>query len=76
MVHHPSPLTPHVAQALSPNVSRKGREGPNTKINSLEHFLQIDLRREGPKTKSGSLEHFLRMDLRGGGGEEAIGKEG
>ena len=40
---------------------------PDTKMDSLEHFLRIDLRRVGPKTKSGSLEHFLRIDLTEGG---------
>ena len=66
--HHngtsPLPTCTTLAPAFSSNVSTKGREGPKTKSGSLEHFLQIDLRREGPKTKSGSLEHFLRIDLR------------
>ena len=68
MGYHPSPLTPHLHQA-SPQMFRGiKKKGPETKTDSLEHFLGINLRREGPKTKSGSLEHFLRIDLRGGGG--------
>ena len=68
MVHHPPPPAyTTVAPAFSPNVPRNEKEGPETKIDSLEHFLRIDLRREGPKTKSGSLEHFLRIHLTEGG---------
>ena len=63
----PLPAYTTLAPAFSPNVSRNEKEGPETKIDSLEHFLRIDLRREGPKTKSGSLEHFLRIDLTEGG---------
>ena len=59
----PLPAYTTLAAAFSPNVSRNEKEGPKTKIDSLELFLRIDLRREGPKTKSGSLEHFLRIDL-------------
>ena len=59
----PLPAYTTLAAAFSPNVSSNEKEGPKTKIDSLEHFLRINLRREGPKTKSGSLEHFLRIDL-------------
>ena len=65
-----------LAPAFSPKVSRNEKEGPEAKIDSLENFLRMDLRREGPKTKSGSLEHFLRIDVRGEGGGEATGKQG
>ena len=53
-----------LAPTFSPNVSGNEKEWPETKIDSLEHFLRIDRRREGPKTKSGSLEHILHVDLK------------
>ena len=45
----PLPAYTTLAPAFSPNVSRNEKEGPETKIDSLEHFLRIDLTRIGEK---------------------------